>query len=92
MTLLAILYELMSLLHGCAAVLLFLYAINCYIMLFLHRGAWTKMLRYDEAIWKSWQADASRLPRITVQLPIYNERYVVQRLLDARQKEKKKGQ
>jgi len=83
MTVFALLYALLSLLHGCAVVLLFLYAINCYIMLFLHRSAWTKMGRYDEAIWKSWQAEASRLPRITVQLPIYNERYVVQRLLDA---------
>lgn len=62
---------------------LFLYGINCYIMIFLHRRAKDRMLRQDEAVWREWQAADHQLPWVTVQLPIYNERYVIQRLLEA---------
>lgn len=62
---------------------LFLYGINCYVMIFLHRRAKAQMLRQDEEVWKGWQAADHQLPWVTVQLPIYNERYVIQRLIEA---------
>lgn len=62
---------------------LFLYGINCYIMIFLHRRAKDQMLGQDEEVWKGWQAADHQLPWVTVQLPVYNERYVIQRLIDA---------
>ena len=83
MTLFTLLSGLLLFLHHVAAILLFLYAINCYIMLFLHRRARTRMLQYDKAVGQAWQASQPQLPRVTVQLPIYNERYVIQRLIKA---------
>lgn len=82
MTLRVLLYGLL-LLHGVATVLLFLYAMNCYVMIFLHHRMRRRIQPHDEAVWQAWHACKSPLPQITVQLPIYNERYVVQRLLDA---------
>ncbi|MFQ5960959.1 MAG: cellulose synthase family protein [Candidatus Methylomirabilales bacterium] len=61
---------------------LFLYGINCYIMISLHRRARERMLGQDEEVWKAWQATDGHLPSVTVQLPIYNERYVIQRLIE----------
>lgn len=79
-----------ALLMGCLLVvyftalfLLFLYGINCYIMIHLHRRARERMLQADDEVWRRWQQPGHDLPVVTVQLPIYNERYVVQRLIDA---------
>ena len=66
-----------------AALVLFLYGINCYVMIFLHHRSADRMRHHDEAVWKAWGVTGSQLPHVTVQLPIYNERYVVQRLIDA---------
>jgi cellulose synthase/poly-beta-1,6-N-acetylglucosamine synthase-like glycosyltransferase len=71
------------LLHGLAACGLFLYGMNCYVMLFLHRRAWKKVLQHETAVQQSWEASPPQYPRVTVQLPIYNERYVLQRLVEA---------
>ncbi len=62
---------------------LFLYGINCYVMIFLQRRARARMLQHDEEVWKTWDTTNEHLPRVTVQLPIYNERYVIQRLIEA---------
>ncbi len=83
MTLYTILYGFLLLLNSVATFLLVLYSINCYIMVFLHHRAKTRRLQDDEIVWKAWQAGAPPLPRVTVQLPIYNERCVIQRLIDA---------
>jgi cellulose synthase/poly-beta-1,6-N-acetylglucosamine synthase-like glycosyltransferase len=83
MTLLAILHGLLWLLHGVASLLLFAYGMNCYLMLYLHRRMRVRMQRQDGAVWCAWQACEAQLPHVTVQLPIYNERYVIQRLLEA---------
>jgi cellulose synthase/poly-beta-1,6-N-acetylglucosamine synthase-like glycosyltransferase len=83
MTLLAILHGLLLLLHGVASLLLFLYGVNCYLMLYLHRRRRTRMQQLDGVVWCAWQASAPQLPHVTVQLPIYNERYVIERLLEA---------
>jgi cellulose synthase/poly-beta-1,6-N-acetylglucosamine synthase-like glycosyltransferase len=66
-----------DLLYLGALVGLSLYGINAYVMLALHwrnRRRWQKLeAPGPPALW----------PRVTVQLPLYNERYVVGRLLEA---------
>jgi cellulose synthase/poly-beta-1,6-N-acetylglucosamine synthase-like glycosyltransferase len=83
MTLFALLSGLVFLLHNVAAFLLFLYAVNCYLMLLLYRRARAHALQCNEEVWHTWEARPPQLPRVTVQLPIYNERYVIQRLVKA---------
>jgi cellulose synthase/poly-beta-1,6-N-acetylglucosamine synthase-like glycosyltransferase len=77
-----ILYGLL-LLHGVVACGLFLYGVNCYVMLFLHRRVRTQLRQHNAAVQQAWQASTPPYPRVTVQLPVYNERYVIQRLVDA---------
>ncbi|MFB3073940.1 MAG: glycosyltransferase, partial [Candidatus Methylomirabilales bacterium] len=79
----SILLVLLLLVYFVSLFFLFLYGINCYVMIFLHRRAKAQMLRQDEEVWKGWQAADHQLPWVTVQLPIYNERYVIQRLIEA---------
>jgi cellulose synthase/poly-beta-1,6-N-acetylglucosamine synthase-like glycosyltransferase len=64
---------------------LFLYGTNCYVLLLLFRRyrnsgilEYRRILREFER--SPWSKD---LPLVTVQLPIYNERYVIRRLLRA---------
>jgi cellulose synthase/poly-beta-1,6-N-acetylglucosamine synthase-like glycosyltransferase len=83
MTLLSIATGLLLFLNSCVAFLLFLYAINCYVMIFLHRRSSKRMLQHDQMVLEKWQTQPQELPYVTVQLPIYNERYVVKRLLNA---------
>jgi cellulose synthase/poly-beta-1,6-N-acetylglucosamine synthase-like glycosyltransferase len=83
MLLLTLLDGLLWLLYAFSATFLLLYCLNCYVMIVLHRRVRTRMLRHDEAVWQAWNAGAQPLPRVSVQLPIYNERYVVRRLIDA---------
>jgi cellulose synthase/poly-beta-1,6-N-acetylglucosamine synthase-like glycosyltransferase len=71
------------LLHGLAVCGLFLYGMNCYVLLFLHRRAWPQVRQHETAVQQAWQASPPPYPRVTVQLPIYNERYVIQRLVEA---------
>ena len=71
------------LLHGLAACGLFLYGMNCYVLLFLHRRVRRKDAPARHARAAGLQANAPQYPRVTVQLPIYNERYVIQRLVEA---------
>lgn len=62
---------------------LFLYGMNCYVLMYLQRRHRRAMLRRDEAVWRDAVARRALLPVVTVQLPVYNERYVVERLLAA---------
>jgi cellulose synthase/poly-beta-1,6-N-acetylglucosamine synthase-like glycosyltransferase len=64
---------------------LFLYGTNCYVLLLVFRRyrergiqEYHRVLREFEG--SPWSKD---LPMVTVQLPIYNERYVIRRLLKA---------
>jgi cellulose synthase/poly-beta-1,6-N-acetylglucosamine synthase-like glycosyltransferase len=60
-----------------------LYGLNCYVMLVLHRRSYRRMLHYDAAVQQAGQCAPSSYPRVTIQLPIYNEQYVLQRLVEA---------
>ncbi|MBI2351550.1 MAG: glycosyltransferase [Deltaproteobacteria bacterium] len=64
---------------------LFLYGTNCYVLLFLFRRNRNRGREEHQNILKeleksSWSKDP---PLVTVQLPVYNERYVIQGLLKA---------
>jgi cellulose synthase/poly-beta-1,6-N-acetylglucosamine synthase-like glycosyltransferase len=71
------------LLHMLAACGLVLYGMNGYVMLALHCWARRRMLQHDAVVQQRWQAGAPSYPRVTVQLPLYNECYVVERLIEA---------
>jgi hypothetical protein len=77
MTAWGLLGTLVAALYGLALGGLFLYGLNAYVMVIMH---WRHRRR-------ARRADAPpppvAWPPVTVQLPIYNERYVVRRLLDA---------
>lgn len=60
-----------------ALVGLFLYGVNAYIMLAVH---WWRRRRAEAA---PLPAPPAVWPAVTVQLPLYNERYVARRLLEA---------
>lgn len=63
---------------------LFLYGINSYVLILLHRRHRRAAQAADARIQGSNQNDPDpTLPVVTVQLPIFNERYVVDRLLRA---------
>ena len=74
-----LLYSLL-ILHGLAACGLFLYGMNCYVLLFLHRRMSTQGLQHEMVRPAVWPTSPAQYPRVTVQLPVYNERYVIQRL------------
>ena len=59
------------------------YGINCYVLMFLHRFHRNKAF-LDEAKQRELflaKVAAEGYPKITIQLPVFNERYVVERLL-----------
>jgi cellulose synthase/poly-beta-1,6-N-acetylglucosamine synthase-like glycosyltransferase len=64
---------------------LFLYGTNCYVLLLLFRRNRNKGEKEYQWILKDFERSPwkNAPPRVTVQLPIYNERYVIRRLLKA---------
>jgi len=67
------------------ALTLFLYAVNCYLMMFFFRRHYVREAQEATAFLTQFWAthtDAT-LPVVTTQLPIYNEHNVITRLLDA---------
>ncbi|OGB88739.1 MAG: hypothetical protein A3H39_14845 [candidate division NC10 bacterium RIFCSPLOWO2_02_FULL_66_22] len=63
---------------------LFLYGINSYVLILLHRRHRRAALAADAAIQAGGgERPETMLPVVTVQLPVFNERYVVERLLRA---------
>ncbi|NLF39786.1 glycosyltransferase [bacterium] len=67
------------------ALLLFLYGANCYVLLFLFMKSRGRRASGSEAFAAAFRRthDDASLPGVTTQLPLYNERYVVERLIDA---------
>jgi len=64
---------------------LFLYGTNCYVLLLRFRRYRRKGLLEYRLVLREFEASPwhNDLPQVTVQLPIYNERYVIRRLLEA---------
>src|SRR5262249_50185456 len=77
MTLVAAAQFLADLLNGLALLGLLLYGLNAYVMIALH---WRTSRRRQPV---PAPPDVSVWPLVTVQLPLYNERYVARRLLQA---------
>ena len=68
-----------------ALVMLFVYGINCYFLMYLCWRKRPQAIEQHAAVKASYfgQTDPRDWPAVTVQLPIYNERYVVERLIQA---------
>ena len=66
-----------------ALVSLFTYGMNCYLLMIFYRLRRPQALRRYAEIKKRFYRKYSikNWPRVTIQLPIYNERYVVERLI-----------
>ena len=66
-----------------ALVCLFTYGMNCYLLMIFYRLRRPRALQRHAEIKKSFyeQQSIKNWPRVTIQLPIYNERYVVERLI-----------
>ena len=62
---------------------LFIYGINCYILMVFYRLNYPKTLKKHEEIKENFykKVSSKNWPRVTIQLPIYNELYVVERLI-----------
>lgn len=66
-----------------ALISLFTYGMNCYLLMVFYRLKRPKALRRHEKIKTDFYRDyqEKKRPCVTVQLPIFNERYVVERLI-----------
>jgi cellulose synthase/poly-beta-1,6-N-acetylglucosamine synthase-like glycosyltransferase len=68
-----------------ALLFLFIYGINCYVLLFLHRSHGRNAQQRTKELYEAFSVKVARegLPRVTIQLPFFNEKYVVERLIKA---------
>ena len=66
-----------------ALVALFTYGMNCYLLMLFYRRNQDRVARHHEQIKEHFYRNNPEKdwPRVTVQLPIFNERYVLQRLV-----------
>lgn len=71
--------------YGAASFGLFLYGMNCYVMLYCYyRNRDPERLRNERFRADFWRDRAREsLPRVTTQLPVYNELFVIERLIDS---------
>ncbi len=70
--------------YGLDVILLFLYGLHMYIMLYLYIKYKNQCISHQEKKPIDLNtADLNQLPEVAIQLPIYNEYYVVDRLLNA---------
>ncbi|MDP3940248.1 MAG: glycosyltransferase family 2 protein [Deltaproteobacteria bacterium] len=69
--------------YGLAVILLFLYGVNSYYLVYQFVKNRRRSEQNDEAVVREYWNDKSyeNLPLVTIQLPIYNEQYVVERLI-----------
>ena len=63
---------------------LLVYGLNCYFLMIYYRLNFRKAIKAHKAIKTRFYNNLSTRgwPRVTIQLPIFNERYVVQRLIE----------
>jgi cellulose synthase/poly-beta-1,6-N-acetylglucosamine synthase-like glycosyltransferase len=68
-----------------ALLALFTYGMNCYFLMIYYHLNYRKAIREHKEIRRKFDADLAvkGWPRVTIQLPIYNERYVVERLISS---------
>jgi cellulose synthase/poly-beta-1,6-N-acetylglucosamine synthase-like glycosyltransferase len=66
-----------------ALVALFTYGMNCYLLMIFHRLHHPKALRQHAEIKNNFYRNTApeNWPRVTIQLPIFNELYVIERLI-----------
>ena len=64
---------------------LLIYGMNCYFLMIYYRRNFRKAIKMHKAMMALFHTDlpARGWPRVTIQLPIYNERYVVERLIES---------
>jgi len=64
---------------------LFTYGMNCYLLMLCYRLKRSRALWQHDEIKENFYRihPAKNWPRVTIQLPIFNERYVVQRLVES---------
>lgn len=72
-----------ALLYWTAVAGLLVYGLNCHLLAWRFARRRAAARDRDDALVAADAAAGHAPPRVTVQLPIYNERYVVERLLDA---------
>jgi cellulose synthase/poly-beta-1,6-N-acetylglucosamine synthase-like glycosyltransferase len=67
------------------AVALFLYGLNCYVMIYLFSRAKKRQEAEDQRVMQRFLRSRTDedLPVVTTQLPIYNEKFVLERLIRA---------
>ncbi|MCB9462427.1 MAG: glycosyltransferase [Candidatus Eisenbacteria bacterium] len=70
-------------LYVVASLGLFLYGMNCYVMIALFYRSRDRERRENTEFRRSFVDSGTELPKVTTQLPIYNERFVAERLLRA---------
>ena len=63
---------------------LLVYGLNCYILIIYYRINYRKAIGAHQAMKARFYKDLpiKGWPRVTIQLPVYNERYVVERLIE----------
>ena len=66
----------LSFIHALIVLWLAIYGLNSFVLVFL-------FLRYRQAVVPTPSIDRSALPPVTVQVPVYNEFHVVERIIDA---------
>jgi len=68
-----------------ALLALFCYGLNCYFLMTYYRLNYGRALREHKEIRNRFHQNlpSRGWPRVTIQLPIYNERYVVERLIES---------
>jgi len=68
-----------------ALLCLFAYGMNCYLLMIFYRLNRPMAIRRHQKLKNYFyqNADSKGWPRVTIQLPIFNERYVVERLIES---------
>ena len=69
----------------CALMALFTYGMNCWFLMLMYRLNYPKAAQRHQQIKDTFYQNvpSRQWPHVTIQLPIYNERYVVERLIES---------
>lgn len=75
--------EILLVINSLAVLMLLVYGVNCYVLLWMYRKKRKAVKRtLQEYLNNFWENHIfADLPRVTTQLPVYNEKYVAVRLL-----------